>query len=86
MPAPGAAKRSPAIGGFWGLCRRPLRGTWRRGADNLCVPSPTPSRSHGRRDPPYSEQTDIQRDITEMVQEFVDEQIIPNAEDFDHED
>jgi alkylation response protein AidB-like acyl-CoA dehydrogenase len=34
----------------------------------------------------YSEQTDIQRDITEMVRQFVDEQIIPNAEHYDHED
>lgn len=34
----------------------------------------------------YSEQTDIQRDITEMVRQFVDEQIIPNAERYDHED
>jgi alkylation response protein AidB-like acyl-CoA dehydrogenase len=34
----------------------------------------------------YSEQTEIQRDITEMVRQFVDEQIIPNAEHYDHED
>ncbi len=34
----------------------------------------------------YSEQTDIQRDITEMVRQFVDEQILPNAEYYDHED
>jgi alkylation response protein AidB-like acyl-CoA dehydrogenase len=34
----------------------------------------------------YTEQTDIQRDITEMVRQFVDEQIIPNAEKYDHED
>ena len=34
----------------------------------------------------YSEQTDIQRDITEMVRQFADEQIIPNAEHYDHED
>ena len=34
----------------------------------------------------FSEQTDIQRDITEMVRQFADEQIIPNAEHFDHED
>jgi len=34
----------------------------------------------------YSEQTDVQRDITEMVRQFVDEQIIPNAERYDHED
>ena len=33
-----------------------------------------------------SEQTDIQRDITEMVRQFVDEQILPNAEHYDHED
>ncbi len=35
---------------------------------------------------PYSEQTEIQRDITEMVRQFADEQIIPNAEHYDHED
>jgi alkylation response protein AidB-like acyl-CoA dehydrogenase len=32
------------------------------------------------------ELTEIQRDITEMVRQFADEQIIPNAEHFDHED
>src|SRR6201995_5501482 len=35
---------------------------------------------------PYSEKTDEQKAITEMVRQFVDEQIIPNAEHFDHED
>ncbi len=34
----------------------------------------------------FSEQDDIQRDITEMVRQFVDEQILPNAEHYDHED
>ncbi len=34
----------------------------------------------------FSEQTDLQRDITEMVRQFADEKIIPNAEHFDHED
>ena len=34
----------------------------------------------------YSEKTDLQRDITEMVRQFADEKIIPNAEHFDHED
>jgi alkylation response protein AidB-like acyl-CoA dehydrogenase len=34
----------------------------------------------------FSEQTEIQRDITEMVRRFADEQIIPNAEHYDHED
>ena len=34
----------------------------------------------------YSEQTDLQRDITEMVRQFADEKIIPNAEHYDHED
>jgi alkylation response protein AidB-like acyl-CoA dehydrogenase len=34
----------------------------------------------------YTEQTDLQRDITEMVRQFADEKIIPNAEHFDHED
>ncbi len=32
---------------------------------------------------PYSEKTDEQRAITEMVHQFVDEQIIPNAEHYD---
>jgi alkylation response protein AidB-like acyl-CoA dehydrogenase len=34
----------------------------------------------------YSEQTDEQRAITEMVRQFVDEQVIPIAEKHDHED
>ncbi len=34
----------------------------------------------------YEEKTDIQKDITEMVHQFVDEQIIPNAAEYDHED
>jgi alkylation response protein AidB-like acyl-CoA dehydrogenase len=34
----------------------------------------------------FEEKTDEQKDITEMVRQFVDEQIIPNAEEFDHED
>src|SRR5437899_12552963 len=32
------------------------------------------------------EKTDEQRAITEMVRQFVDEQIIPSAEHYDHED
>src|SRR2546426_9247025 len=32
------------------------------------------------------EKTDEQKAITEMVRQFVDEQIIPNAEHYDHED
>jgi alkylation response protein AidB-like acyl-CoA dehydrogenase len=35
---------------------------------------------------PYSEYSDEQRAIIEMVRQFADEQIIPNAEHFDHED
>jgi alkylation response protein AidB-like acyl-CoA dehydrogenase len=35
---------------------------------------------------PYSEQTDEQRAITEMVRQFVDEQVLPIAEKHDHED
>ena len=35
---------------------------------------------------PYTEKTDEQRAITEMVHQFVDEQILPNAERYDHED
>ena len=34
----------------------------------------------------YSEQSDEQRAITEMVRQFVDEQVIPIAEEHDHED
>jgi alkylation response protein AidB-like acyl-CoA dehydrogenase len=34
----------------------------------------------------YSEKTDEQRAITEMVRQFVDEQVIPIAEEYDHED
>jgi alkylation response protein AidB-like acyl-CoA dehydrogenase len=35
---------------------------------------------------PYIEKTDEQKAITEMVRQFADEQIIPNAEHYDHED
>jgi alkylation response protein AidB-like acyl-CoA dehydrogenase len=35
---------------------------------------------------PYAEQTDEQRAITEMVRQFVDEQVIPIAEQHDHDD
>jgi alkylation response protein AidB-like acyl-CoA dehydrogenase len=35
---------------------------------------------------PYTEKTDDQRAITEMVRQFVDEQVIPIAEEYDHED
>ncbi|MBX5468707.1 MAG: acyl-CoA dehydrogenase family protein [Thermoleophilaceae bacterium] len=35
---------------------------------------------------PYSDQTDEQRAITEMVRQFVDEQVIPIAEEHDAED
>src|SRR5881409_2537285 len=34
----------------------------------------------------FYEKSDEQKAITEMVRQFVDEQIIPNAEHFDHED
>src|SRR3954470_17820055 len=34
----------------------------------------------------FYEKTDEQKAITEMGRQFVDEQIIPNAEHFDHED
>src|SRR3954464_536343 len=35
---------------------------------------------------PYAEKTDEQKAITEMVRQFVDEQIIPNAEHYDGAD
>ena len=35
---------------------------------------------------PYTEKTDDQKAITEMVRQFVDEQVLPIAEEFDHED
>src|SRR6476646_8907110 len=34
----------------------------------------------------FREQTDEQQAITEMVRQFADEKIIPQAEHFDHED
>src|SRR5947207_15173158 len=34
----------------------------------------------------FAEKTDEQKAITEMVRQFVDEQILPQAEHFDHED
>jgi alkylation response protein AidB-like acyl-CoA dehydrogenase len=36
--------------------------------------------------PQYTEKTDEQKAMTDMVRQFVDEQIIPNAEHYDHED
>ena len=35
---------------------------------------------------PFYEKTDEQKAILEMVRQFVDEQIIPKAEHYDHED
>src|SRR6059036_1330984 len=35
---------------------------------------------------PFDSKTDEQKAITEMVRQFVDEQIIPKAEHYDHED
>src|SRR5256884_5656290 len=35
---------------------------------------------------PYTEKTDEQRAITEMVRQFVDNEVIPIAEEHDHED
>ena len=35
---------------------------------------------------PQTEMTDEQKAITEMVHQFADEQILPNAEHYDHED
>jgi alkylation response protein AidB-like acyl-CoA dehydrogenase len=35
---------------------------------------------------PFEEKTDEQKAITEMVRQFVDEQVLPNAEHYDHED
>jgi alkylation response protein AidB-like acyl-CoA dehydrogenase len=35
---------------------------------------------------PYTEKTDEQRAITEMVRQFVDEQVLPITEEHDHED
>jgi alkylation response protein AidB-like acyl-CoA dehydrogenase len=35
---------------------------------------------------PYTEKTDEQRAITEMVRQFVDNEVLPIAEEYDHED
>ena len=35
---------------------------------------------------PFEDKTDEQKAITEMVRQFADEQILPNAEHYDHED
>jgi alkylation response protein AidB-like acyl-CoA dehydrogenase len=35
---------------------------------------------------PYQDKTEDQKAITEMVRQFVDNEIIPNAEEYDHED
>src|SRR5688500_13307817 len=34
----------------------------------------------------YQDKTDDQKAITEMVRQFVDNEILPNAEEYDHED
>jgi alkylation response protein AidB-like acyl-CoA dehydrogenase len=34
----------------------------------------------------FQEKTEDQKAMTEMVRQFVDEQILPNAEHYDHED
>ena len=34
----------------------------------------------------YMEKTDEQRAITEMVRQFVDNEVLPIAEEYDHED
>src|ERR671917_589337 len=34
----------------------------------------------------YTDKTDEQKDITEMVRQFVDNEVIPIAEEHDHED
>ena len=34
----------------------------------------------------YQDKTDEQRDMTEMVRQFVDKEILPTAEEYDHED
>src|SRR5687768_8075933 len=34
----------------------------------------------------YQDKTDEQRDMTEMVRQFVDKEILPHAEEYDHED
>src|SRR5688500_16742997 len=34
----------------------------------------------------FQDKTDDQKAITEMVRQFADEQILPNAEEYDHED
>src|SRR5262249_42000208 len=50
-------------------------------------PQPTGARSSmAVASPQYAEKTDEQKAITEMVHQFVDEQIVPNAEHYDHED
>ncbi len=36
--------------------------------------------------PQFTDKTDEQKAITDMVRQFVDEQILPNAEHYDHED
>jgi alkylation response protein AidB-like acyl-CoA dehydrogenase len=48
-------------------------------------PYPIPNRSLMYQST-YQEMTEDQKAITEMVRQFVDEQILPNAEEYDHED
>src|SRR5947207_15210815 len=50
---------------------------------------PRPAQEPGARmavETPYQDRTDEQKAICEMVHQFADEQIIPNAEHYDHQD
>src|ERR1700753_890317 len=72
---PGAARGGHSAPERARTPRRPWRGKPTFGAQiSMAVASP------------YTDMSDEQRAITEMVHQFVDEQIIPNAEHYDHED
>ena len=64
-----------------------LQGSLHSGADILRRPSlDTEQGAMAVDTAAYRELTDEQQAITEMVRQFADEQIIPNAEHYDHED
>src|SRR5438034_8608631 len=69
-----------------GARRSPPRPSIRPPARKLTRQSTTRRRPKLAVASPYSEKTDEQRAITEMVRQFVDEQVIPIAEEYDHED
>jgi alkylation response protein AidB-like acyl-CoA dehydrogenase len=87
--ARGGLANSPGVGRqdrAAGVSRRPAAGILRAKADRPDKARTGAVKSMAVVADPYTEKTDEQKAITEMVHQFADEQIIPNAEHYDHED